>query len=142
MFSMPRVLGDRGMVIDYRHIIHSLIRKPGAFENYKYREELFPTKNFKRAWDHLSNKKIQRQATIEYLRILKLSADSLEEDVDVALDLILSDSNVELSIEVIKDLVVKEERPVADSINLIPNLNIYDELFLSQGDENYEECYQ
>jgi hypothetical protein len=30
--SMSRVLGDRGLIIDYRHIIHSLIKKPGAFD--------------------------------------------------------------------------------------------------------------
>jgi hypothetical protein len=130
------------MVIDYRHIIHSLIRKPAAFENYKYREELYPTSNFKKAWDHLSKKKTDREATIEYLRILKLSADSLEENVDVALELILSDDSVILNIETIKELVMKEEKPIIDSIELTPNLNIYDELFLNQGEENYEECYQ
>jgi len=142
VFSMPRVLGDRGMVIDYRHVINSLIRKPAAFENYKYKEELYPTNNFKKAWDYLSNKKTDRQATIEYLRILKLSADSLEEDVDVALELILDDDSATLNIETIKELVMKEESPIIDSIELTPNLNIYDELFLNQGDKNYEECYQ
>lgn len=142
VFSMPRVLGDRGKVIDYRHIIHSLMRKPGAFENYKYREELYPTNNFKKAWDYLNKGMTERQATIEYLRILKLSADSLEEDVDVALELILSDDSAILNMEIIKELVLKEEKPIVDSIQLTPNLTIYDELFLNQGEENYEECYQ
>jgi hypothetical protein len=29
------------------------VRKPGAFENYRYREELFPTSRFRMAWDEL-----------------------------------------------------------------------------------------
>ena len=28
--------------IDYRHVIHSLVRKPGAFARYRWREDLFP----------------------------------------------------------------------------------------------------
>ena len=39
--------------MDYRHIIEWLVRKPGAFENYRYREELFPTGRFHMAWDAL-----------------------------------------------------------------------------------------
>jgi hypothetical protein len=33
--------------VDYRHIIHWLVRKPGAFENYRYRDELFPPSRFR-----------------------------------------------------------------------------------------------
>ncbi len=142
VFSMPRVLGDRGIVIDYRHLIHSLIRKPAAFENYKYRDELYPTENFKLAYDDLIKKRSNRQATLEYLRILKLAADNLEDDVDVAIDLILSDKDLTLSSELIAELVLAEKESVVDSIELTPNLNIYDSLFLNKGDEEYESCYQ
>jgi hypothetical protein len=138
VFTMPRVLGDRGQVIDYRHIIHSLMRKPAAFENYKYREELYPTKNFKKAWEELSKVKSVRQATIEYLRILKLSSDNLEDDVDAALELILSDSQTKLSIEMISDLVTSRGVEVIDSIELVPDLAIYDELFLNTGEDKNE----
>ena len=106
VYSMPRVLGDRGVVINYRHIIHSLIKKPAAFESYKFREELYPTENFKRAFDYLSAKSSQRQATLEYLRILKLAADSYEDDVDIAIELILSDKSHLLDIVSISDLVL------------------------------------
>jgi hypothetical protein len=139
---MPRVLGDRGIVIDYRHLIHSLIRKPAAFENYKYRDELYPTDNFKLAYDDLIKKKSNRQATLEYLRILKLSAENFEDDVDVAIDLILSDNDLILSSELIAELVLAEKESIIDSIELTPNLNIYDSLFLNKGDEDHENCYQ
>jgi hypothetical protein len=142
VFSMPRVLGDRGLVIDYRHIIHSLIRKPAAFENYKYRDELYPTENFKTAYDELTKTKSNRQATLEYLRILKLAADNFEDDVDVAIELILSDKDISLNSEIVTELVIGKVESITHSIELTPNLNIYDSLFLNQGDEDHEKCYQ
>jgi hypothetical protein len=45
--------GRRAHVIDYRHIIHSLRRKPGALLNLTYRDQLFPRTAYRRAWDAL-----------------------------------------------------------------------------------------
>ena len=39
--TMPRLRGAADHRIDYRHIIGSLVRKPGAFARYRFREELF-----------------------------------------------------------------------------------------------------
>ena len=50
---LPRLRGRQKHRIDYRHIIDWLVRKPGAFENYVYREELFPTSRFRMAYDAL-----------------------------------------------------------------------------------------
>lgn len=36
---MPRLAGSGKHAVNYRHVIDSLVRKPGAFENYKYRFE-------------------------------------------------------------------------------------------------------
>ena len=41
--TMPRIRGEKPARIDYRHVIWSLVRKPGAFARYRYREELFPS---------------------------------------------------------------------------------------------------
>jgi len=41
--NLPRLRGENGHRIHYRHIIDWLVRKPGAFENYRYKEDLFPT---------------------------------------------------------------------------------------------------
>jgi hypothetical protein len=51
--SMPRLRGRGKHRITYRHIIDWLARKPGAFENYRYREEMFPTSRFRMAYDAL-----------------------------------------------------------------------------------------
>lgn len=50
---MPRLFGKKGMSINYRHVIDSLVRKPGALANYRYREEMFPTTQFRIAYDML-----------------------------------------------------------------------------------------
>ena len=60
MLMLPRHCGDRGVVLDYRHVIDHLLRKPGAFERYRYREQLYPSRSFREAHDHLVAKHGQR----------------------------------------------------------------------------------
>jgi hypothetical protein len=43
LLTMPRLLGHGQHRIDYRHVIWSLVRKPGAFAHYRYRDGLFPS---------------------------------------------------------------------------------------------------
>lgn len=82
--TMPRLRGDQDVRIDYRHVIWSLMRKPGAFARYKFREELFPSLTFRRAYDRLRQWRGER-ADIEYVRILYLAASTLEVRVERAL---------------------------------------------------------
>ena len=44
--QLPRLRGRKKHRVDYRHVIDTLVRKPGAFENYRYRDDLFPTSRF------------------------------------------------------------------------------------------------
>ena len=62
--TMPRLVGKQLRAINYRHIIDSLVRKPGAFANYQYREEMFPTSR-----DHFQE--AATQATTENLSHLE-----------------------------------------------------------------------
>lgn len=71
---MPRPPGRRA-VIDYRHVIEALLRKPGAFARYHYREELFPSSTYRRAHDRLVRDHGARPGELEYLRLLKLTAE-------------------------------------------------------------------
>jgi hypothetical protein len=48
-FTLPRLIGTHQHRIDYHHFIWSLVRKPGAFAAYRYRDELFPTTTFRLA---------------------------------------------------------------------------------------------
>ena len=81
---LPRLSGHGKYHINYRYIIDSLVRKPGAFENYRYREELFPTSYFRMAYD-LLKKQDRLRAHKEYLKILYLAAKESESGVNEAL---------------------------------------------------------
>jgi hypothetical protein len=84
MEDLPRLRGRGKHRIDYRHIIEWLVRKPGAFENYRYQEDLFPTSRFRMAYDAL-HESTPLRASKEYLKILKLAAEVGEVQVDQAL---------------------------------------------------------
>ena len=60
------------------------MRKPGAFENYRYQEDLFPTSRFRMAYEALWEATPNRSSK-EYLKILKLAAEAGEVQVDEAL---------------------------------------------------------
>jgi hypothetical protein len=96
--DLPRLRGRGKHRIDYRHIIEWLVRKPGAFENYRYQEDLFPTSRFRMAYDALLESRPQR-ASKEYLKILHLAAETGEVQVDQALRELLA-GEVEVAITV------------------------------------------
>jgi hypothetical protein len=81
---LPRLRGTAHHNINYRHIIDWLVRKPGAFANYRYRSDLFPTSHFRIAYDMLCER-IPARADKEYLQILHCAAQQSEELVNRAL---------------------------------------------------------
>ncbi len=82
--TIPRLRGRGKHRVHYRHIIDWLVRKPGAFENYLYRDDLFPTSRFRMAYDWLRRHR-PSLAVKEYLSILELAARESESAVDEAL---------------------------------------------------------
>ena len=51
--EIERLVGKQRHRVNYRHVVHSLVRKPGAFARYRYREDLYPSVTFRRAYDAL-----------------------------------------------------------------------------------------
>jgi hypothetical protein len=86
---LPRLHGRTNYRIDYRHIIDWLVRKPGAFANYRYREHLFPSSRFRKAYDVLKDA-MPNRCDRRYLQILELAAKEGEARVDDALRLLLA----------------------------------------------------
>jgi hypothetical protein len=87
---LTRIVGNNKHVINYRHVVGSLLRKPGGFRNYRYREAMFPRLVFRQAWERLNQWHSPRKADQIYLRILHLAAHTLECDVADALATLLS----------------------------------------------------
>ena len=137
--TLPRLRGESKHHIQYRHIIDWLVRKPGAFENYRYRDALFPTHRFRMAYDWLKDRKPLKAAK-EYLRILHLAAMQNETMVDYALKTLIDDEKV-VSIEVIEDIITSTDRipsPADVTIEKI-DLGLYDAL-LNPGEEVQSCC--
>lgn len=86
--QLPRLRGRTNYHVDYRHIIDWLVRKPGAFANYRYREHLFPSSQFRRVYDLLKSV-APRRCDHRYLEILELAAKEGEARVEDALRLLL-----------------------------------------------------
>lgn len=107
--KIPRLLGSSKHRIQYRHIIDWLVRKPGAFENYRYREDLFPTHRFRMAYDELKRTSPCRAAK-EYLGILHLAARESEAEVDRILQTLL-DREIPLSAAVVEQQLQAAEQP-------------------------------
>ena len=84
--TLPRLLGQQKHHINYRHIIDSLVRKPGGFRDYRYRDALFPKAVFRTAWEQLQNWHTPRRADLIYLQIVQLAARNFECAVADALD--------------------------------------------------------
>lgn len=86
--TIERQRGRGNVAIDYRHVIWSLVRKPGAFARYRYREALFPTLVFRRSYDALVER-LGSGADLEYVRILHLAASTSEAAVQAALEALI-----------------------------------------------------
>jgi hypothetical protein len=135
--ELPRLRGRGKYRVDYRHIIDWLVRKPGAFENYRYRDELFPTSRFRMAWDALREVAPVR-ANRRYLEILQLAAQEGEVRVDEALHRLLADGEIgegKLNAEAVKALLNRQpnQLPAAHVTVADIALESFDELLGGAG---------
>ncbi len=87
--QLPRLRGRTNYRVDYRHIIDWLVRKPGAFANYRYREHLFPSTRFRMTYDWLKEV-MPNRCDRRYLQILEMAAKEGEARVEDALRLLLA----------------------------------------------------
>lgn len=102
--ACERLRGRNGHRIDYRHVIWSLVRKPGGFARYVYREEMFPSLVFRRTYDAIQAPHRGISGDLEYLRILHLAASTMQTDVEAALVVLLAEDE-SITADRVKELV-------------------------------------
>jgi len=102
--ACERLMGRNRHRIDYHHVIWSLVRKPGAFARYVYRDEMFPQLVFRKAYDAIQEVRAGTRGDLEYLRILHLAASTMEADVATALGLLLGGDKT-ITAEAVKELI-------------------------------------
>jgi transposase len=132
VLTLPRIAGRNQRRIDYRHLIWSLVRKPGAFANYCYREELFPTTTFRLAYDALLAATPSR-ADRDYLRLLHLAASGSEADVEHVIADLMKDDHTPTFDAVREALGQNQSEPAPVVEKSVVNLASYDCLIPSRS---------
>jgi len=133
--TLPRLVGSRKHQVNYRHLIDTLLRKPGGFRNYRYHDELFPSLVFRRAWEQLEQWYTPRKADLAYLRILHLAARTIESDVADALTYLLTTEGPWNESDVAQ-LLELEPPLVPEVVRGEVSLHIYDQLLTEAHSES------
>jgi hypothetical protein len=130
---LPRLRGQYLHRIDYRHVIDWLVRKPGAFAQYRYQSDLFPTSRFRMAYDTLRAQSPE-SADREYLKLLLLAAKESEQGVDDALRTLLS-HEAPIGVTAVRHLLSQEEPLLpATAVTVAPvDLGAYDALLAPEA---------
>jgi transposase InsO family protein len=132
-FRTERLRGEGKHRINYRHIIDSMVKKPGAFGRYRYREELFPNLVFRRAYDRLERALGDRQADLNYLRVLQLAKETTEQGVQDVLRQL--ERTGELPVAKTVEASVAPRTAAVPEMPAIPaDLTGYDELLHAVGE--------
>ena len=130
--ACERLRGRNLHRIDYRHVIWSLVRKPGGFARYVYREEMFPSLVFREAYDAIQAERPGTKGDLEYLRILHLAASTMEADVAAALAQ-LQTAGTPITVDAVKALTTPAAAVAVPALAAMPvDLAEYDALLDAQ----------
>ena len=123
---MPKACKGTLDGINYRHLIDSLVRKPGAFANYKYSEVFFPRRCFRQAYDALRIH-APAQSDRQYLTLLQIAKSRSEQGVSEALELLLEARRTPTPTAVKELIDIYHQERLKVHINK-PDLSAYDAL--------------
>ena len=108
------------------------MRKPGAFAQYRYRDDLFPTLTFRRAYDALVHA-VPHRADREYVRLLHLAAGTSEAAVDAILAALLAQRRAP-TFDTVRDRVrAPAATPVPFVSPAVLDFGIYDDLLVGEA---------
>jgi hypothetical protein len=129
---LPRLRGRHKSRVNFRHIIDWLVRKPGAFANYRYQADLFPTTRFRLAYDELLARESRVTAAKQYIEILHMAAHEGEQLIDDALRILIK-RELSISAEQVRTHLQSAE-PTTDATDVYvepARLTDFDDLFHS-----------
>jgi transposase InsO family protein len=124
----PQGSGKHSHVVDYHHVIHALRKKPMALLNLVYREQLFPSRAYARAFEVLLARESEKQACRTLVGLLALAHDrACEVELAHAIDADL-DVGVLPDLDRLRDRFKPDRAAIPDvAVELLP-LTAYDEL--------------
>jgi transposase len=129
MERMPRQFGYGKEAIDFRHVIDSLVRKPGAFVNYKYVNHMYPTTRFRMAYDQLVKTTTDASAVKQYLKLLYAAKHEGLDVVDDTLRWFFSTGKTIKAVDVLEVVASKQQLPAPTDVDVdAPDLLAFDSL--------------
>lgn len=129
-------INGRGRVIDYRHFIDALKRKPQAFKGLVFRDALFPHEAYRRTWEQLELRLTQRQACQTIVALLEMAAkDGVEGVLAQRLDALLMIGELP-DVKRLREEFTPRRAELPQVTVEIPQPSVYDALLPSgQADE-------
>jgi hypothetical protein len=127
----------RGRMIDYRHFIGALKRKPQAFKGLVFRDALFPRETYRRTWEQLDLKLPPRQACQTIVALLEMAArDGVEAVLAQRLEALLAAGELPEVKRLREEFAPRQTALPAICVE-VPAVSLYDALLPSaQNDEN------
>ena len=129
----PRSNGTHGHVVNYRHVIHSLRKKPMALMNLVYRDQLFPREAYRQTFELAVSRMPERQACRLTVKLLAIAHEhGCEAELADALTVCLKDDKL-------PDLDVLRARFAPDPTTLpkidvqMPTIDTYEALLGQAG---------
>ncbi|MDT3382312.1 IS21 family transposase [Labrys neptuniae] len=120
---------ERLQVVDYRHIIGALVKKPSAFRRSVLREGMFPRQVFRRAWEALDEALEPRRACRTYVALLHLAAThACEATLATHLEQVLAEGKLP-DLETARAAVAPPPSKIPHIAISPPDLASYDTLF-------------
>lgn len=116
-------------IIDYRHILPILRRKPGALMGWVYRDALFPRQAYRDAWTCLQEHYPERDACRTMIGLLELAADACEAELALRLERILAAGDLPDLESLRRALRPAQTAPIDPEIS-VPSLDQYDQLLV------------
>lgn len=129
----------RGRMIDYRHFIDGLKRKPQAFKGMVFRDALFPRDAYRRTWEQLDLKLTQRQACRTIVALLEMAArDGVEGVLAQRLDALLVAGELPDVKRLREEFAPRKAEQPQITVE-IPAASVYDALLPSEQADEPEE---
>jgi hypothetical protein len=124
----PRDSNKHGHVVDYRHIIHALRKKPMALLNLVYRDQLFPRPAYKRAFEGLLANESEKIACRTTVGLLALAHDrACEAELADAIEAAL-DAGEMLDLHRLRERFTPDHVAIPEVVVAVMPLSAYDEL--------------
>jgi hypothetical protein len=129
----------RGRMLDYRHFVDALKRKPQAFKGLAFRDALFPREAYRRTWEQLDLQLTQRQACQTMVALLEMAArDGIERVLAERLDVLLAAGELP-DVKALREEFAPRKAELPQITVVMPAASIYDALLPSANEDALEE---